>query len=707
MDRIDYPPEEEREIPQDLIPQLLQKYRKIFKRNLLKSITLSLPYLLTTLISLYLLRFLQKTAFGYSPFFTLLLFLYPLLPFFLFRHYELSIISLIGEEIGIKEDIQDILKVPYIYLRFFGFVVLVATLSLVSFSYIILPEVTHSCLFWFIVLFFVPSFGQSFKAIREGMRPIIPLLEKEEFSQKTRRALSLTAQTILALGLLIFPSYLPWYLDRGEVGILFSSFILLLIQLYIIPFFILVIALAISLFAESKPSISYKPFPSLSLFGYKLSLVFLILVFGFFLVFLSFRLLNSRDIPPVNDSDLRLSKIEIPKSENAFYEFMRAYDESHLPADTKVLSDLLRNRDYKAISVILKQNEKVFPIIERALKLPVFQSPQLQDPSKVSFNTRFPEYTKLRKLAHLCVLKADYLFEKGKDREAFDWILKAMKIGQMIEESPRPLLVTYLVGAACKEIGLKEIRKIVSKTNLPPEELKFYAEAILDFEPSDEAFIKGVKMEYALAENFLRKIEEASKARSIYEKIKKEEGWDKSFDFLVRHLGKPYYLPNETRLIYVERLRRLISYAKKLYKDIDVSSLELPPPRGFILFRRNPAGKAWMAILMPIYPNSLYRHFTLKFSNRATAILLAIKAYKREKGHLPESLSELVPKYLSKIPIDPFDGQPLRYSREGKVIYCVGKILRDLGPPPEVFRKNFIEKMNYADMLNPAFFIDF
>jgi hypothetical protein len=707
MDRMDYPQEEKREIPKDLIPQLLQKYRKIFKRNLLKAITLSLPYLLTTLISLYLLRFLQKTAFGYSPFFTLLLFLYPLLPFFLFRHYELSIISLIGEEEGKKEDIQDILKVPYIYLRFFGFVVLVATLSLISFSYVILPEVSHSCMFWFIVLFFVPSLGQSFKAIRGEMRPIIPLLEKEEFSQKTRRALSLTAQMLLAFGLLIFPSYLPWYLDRGEVGILFASLILLLFQLYIIPFFILVTAFVIFLFLETKPSISYRPLSSLSLFGYKLGLVSLILVFGFFLVFFSSRFFNSRDIPPVNDSYLRLSKIEIPKSENAFYEFMRAHDESRLPADTKVLSDLLKNRDYKAIGVILKQNERVFPIIEKALKLPVFQSPQLQDPSKVNFNTKFSEYTKLRKLAHLCIVKADYLFEKGKEKEAFDWILKGMKIGQMIEESPRPLLVTYLVGVACKEIGLKEIRKLVSKTNLPPEELKFYAEAILDFEPSDEAFIQGVKMEYALAENFLRKIEEASKARSIYEKIKKEEGWDKSFDFLVRHLGEPYYLPNETRLIYVEKLRRLISYAKKLYKDADVSSLELPPPRGFILFRRNLAGKAWIAILMPIYPNTLYRHFTLKFSNRATAILLALKAYKREKGHLPESLSELVPKYLSKIPIDPFDGQPLRYLREGKVIYCVGRILRDLGPPPEGFRKTLLEKMNYAEMPNPAFFIDF
>ena len=409
----------------------------------------------------------------------------------------------------------------------------------------------------------------------------------------------------------------------------------------------------------------------------------------------------------MNDSDLRLSKIEIPKSENAFYEFMRAYDESRLPADTKVLSDLLKNRDYKAISVILKQNEKVFPIIEKALNLPVFQSPQLQDPSKVSFDTRFPEYTKLRKLAHLCVLKADYLFEKGKEREAFDWILKAMKIGQMIEESPRPLYITNIVGKACKEIGLKEIRKLVPRTRLAPEELRFYAEAVLSLEPSDEAFIRAVKMDYRLADNSLRKLEEAFQSRYIYEELEKEGVLDKNIRLLVKHLGKPYYLPNETRLIYVKRLRKLISYAKKLYKDVDVSSLELPPPRGFILFRRNLAGKAWIAILMPIYPNTLYRHFTLKFSNRATAILLALKAYKREKGYLPERLSELVPKYLSKIPIDPFDGQPLRYSREGQVIYCVGRILRDLGPPPKGFKKTILEKMNYAEIPNPAFSIDF
>ena len=707
MDGMDYPQEEEREIPKDLIIHLVKKCAGFYIRNLPHIIALSLHYFIPTLLSLYLLYYLQKTPFGYSHWFILLVFLYPLLPLFLFRHFFFSLLTFIGEVEGKREFVEGLIKNLSIGSRAFYTIGFVATFSLLSFSGLILPEAFYSFIIWLILLTFIPGLEKLLGDLRRGEREISPFYKREGFLKELLKGVYLIIALYMFLGLLIFPTFLPWYFDRGDLGVIYSSLILFVIQLFLISFACLLTAIVHLTYMEIKPFITYKPLSNRDKFNIKFRFLFLILLCISFLTLESVRLLNCRDSPPVNDSDLRLSKIEIPKSENAFYEFMRAHDESRLPADTKVLSDLLKNRDYKAISVILKQNEKVFPIIEKALNLPVFQSPQLQDPSKVSFDTRFPEYTKLRKLAHLCVLKADYLFEKGKEREAFDWILKAMKIGQMIEESPRPLYITNIVGKACKEIGLKEIRKLVPRTRLAPEELRFYAEAVLSLEPSDEAFIRAVKMDYRLADNSLRKLEEAFQSRYIYEELEKEGVLDKNIRLLVKHLGKPYYLPNETRLIYVERLRKLISYAKKLYKDADVSSLELPPRKGFILVRRNPVGEAFLYILMPIYPSAFYRHLAFKFSHRATAILLALKAYKREKRYLPERLSELVPKYLSKIPIDPFDGQPLRYSREGQVIYSVGRILRDLGPPPKGFKKTVLEKINYADMLNPAFFIDF
>jgi hypothetical protein len=38
-----------------------------------------------------------------------------------------------------------------------------------------------------------------------------------------------------------------------------------------------------------------------------------------------------------------------------------------------------------------------------------------------------------------------------------------------------------------------------------------------------------------------------------------------------------------------------------------------------------------------------------------------------------------VPEYLSHLLLDPFDGKPLRYSKEKKIVYCVGKDLVDSG----------------------------
>jgi hypothetical protein len=42
---------------------------------------------------------------------------------------------------------------------------------------------------------------------------------------------------------------------------------------------------------------------------------------------------------------------------------------------------------------------------------------------------------------------------------------------------------------------------------------------------------------------------------------------------------------------------------------------------------------------------------------------LAIERYRLATGKVPESLEELVPQYLREVPIDPFDGKPIRYIR--------------------------------------------
>ena len=46
---------------------------------------------------------------------------------------------------------------------------------------------------------------------------------------------------------------------------------------------------------------------------------------------------------------------------------------------------------------------------------------------------------------------------------------------------------------------------------------------------------------------------------------------------------------------------------------------------------------------------------------RASLLLLALRLYRSETGALPATLDALVPKYLPAIPLDPYDGQTMRY----------------------------------------------
>jgi hypothetical protein len=69
-----------------------------------------------------------------------------------------------------------------------------------------------------------------------------------------------------------------------------------------------------------------------------------------------------------------------------------------------------------------------------------------------------------------------------------------------------------------------------------------------------------------------------------------------------------------------------------------------------------------------------------RLANAQAAV--AIERWRLEHpGRLPDTLAELVPAYLNAVPLDPFDGQPVRYKKlpVGYVVYCLGLDFTDNG----------------------------
>jgi hypothetical protein len=70
-----------------------------------------------------------------------------------------------------------------------------------------------------------------------------------------------------------------------------------------------------------------------------------------------------------------------------------------------------------------------------------------------------------------------------------------------------------------------------------------------------------------------------------------------------------------------------------------------------------------------IDPESFQVAFAQVMRRRASVVMLALSAYKHERGEYPATLEALVPNYLEKVPLDAFTHEPFRYARDSPSSY--------------------------------------
>jgi hypothetical protein len=98
-----------------------------------------------------------------------------------------------------------------------------------------------------------------------------------------------------------------------------------------------------------------------------------------------------------------------------------------------------------------------------------------------------------------------------------------------------------------------------------------------------------------------------------------------------------------------------------------------------LLWQGNAFGKVLVEIFRPDSQMDIKIVCHARCDQAGARILIALRRYERRNGHLPEKLEDLVPEFIEEVPRDPFDDQPLRYSRERRILWAVGENLRDDG----------------------------
>jgi heme/copper-type cytochrome/quinol oxidase subunit 2 len=607
--------------------------------------------------------FLSSTSIKYSFWFSLLEFISSLGTFSLWLLAIPSLIYSLEKNIGIKDSFKRGFKIllPYFWVWFL-FNVIVAG----AFLIFIIPGILF--FIWFSLAIFVLLFEE-----KRGLNALFKSkhLIKRNFWKVFTRFLILF---LIIVGVAFSLAFISVHFSpkNRQIADPLNQILSYFLQILLLPFILIYGFLIYNDLKEIKAEVPYKEPSKSKKIIYSLPGVLGTLILGLSLTIYFLNIFWGRDIPPIDDRDLWLPKIEIKKEENAFYPLNEAYKKIHLPKGEK--SELFikmgegEEWDLEFAKELIKNNEEIFEYLEKAVELPYFQVPEPQ--------LELTPFA-LIKIAHLSSIKANYLLTQGKEKEAIELIFKTIKIGQMIQDNPHIGLYDYLKGKAIKEVSLQRLRKMTPNFTLASDTLKSYIMELEQFKENEKGLIKAMKMDYIISTQ--EKSETASFIISRQIEGNLEAG--RIIFGMIENKLNYLYKPNQTQALLAQFYRDFINNIYKDCNEIYASEIKRLTPYSKIkmVFTENIIGKMIYDAQNTAYFPTFYHKCSEDVSVSVAQLLLALKAYQMENGKLPDSLEELSPKYISQIPKDPFDGKPIKYLPEKKIIYSAGRDLKDSG----------------------------
>jgi hypothetical protein len=254
--------------------------------------------------------------------------------------------------------------------------------------------------------------------------------------------------------------------------------------------------------------------------------------------------------------------------------------------------------------------------------------------------------------------------ETSPDRELAR-VLELVELGQRVVLARGATFSVLHVGRMIEKLGLEHVRDIVCMRGGVSREALGRGIATLDgVREPDEVLEDAWKVELRMVERMIDDVQRGIRPPGSLG-VEGEPGWRFRVGWTFR--------PNTTLALFAPRYR-LGAQAARVRVYADAKRFE-PPPKDERLSRdpreRNAVGKAIFAAHEPNVPRILERRCQADLQLDVTRVALALRGFKDETSALPEKLDELVPRWLKSVPRDPYDGQPLRWSREIGCIWCV------------------------------------
>jgi len=329
---------------------------------------------------------------------------------------------------------------------------------------------------------------------------------------------------------------------------------------------------------------------------------------------------------------------------------------AHLPARGEPLDAQIRQTAERFLS----DNQQTLSLLHEAASIEHCQYPE--DFAKET-DPRASWRDKMLTAAHLLGLQA-LIASENKDVDKFLASIRAsLALARSVDG---PLLIHHLTHGALLARTYRSIEHAINRISLTDEQLQKLSGWIKTSD-SSEGFKQALLAEQCFAlHTFTAPLPDVSKRIG-----QKESGM-----FRVLAFSRVLGLNSRYALNYIDLMQECLD------------ALDLPDPERLEAFeaiqesvRSGKRGGVVTRLLWPALARTLQIDIRGLTHARATQTALAVERYRLAEGHLPQSLDNLVPAYVEAVPVDPFNGQDMRYRvrKTGFVAYSIGEDLSDDG----------------------------
>lgn len=253
---------------------------------------------------------------------------------------------------------------------------------------------------------------------------------------------------------------------------------------------------------------------------------------------------------------------------------------------------------------------------------------------------------------------------RGRHREAAEQAIKGARFGNALTKIDG-LAIHLLMGFTIQIIGEKSLKGVVVDSG-DPALLEFAQRELEEYDVESKSVARALKVEWLYAKNHTGPLDAAT-----YD-VMGMNSWQR---LAARHL----YLENRAAALSGRHVTMLVGGLEmdwtqgcKAFDAVARSLDNLAVENPSVLLRPNAGGKIMVCCGLNNLLSIGRRGCGTSALHRMAILNLALRRFELAHGRMPGSLDELVPTYLAALPLDPFDGQPMRWEAQKRWVYSVG-----------------------------------